>query len=293
MTGERQGVGVVAALVMLLAAGCSDAAGPRETNSSDEASAGESALDSTRPAARHELRRAVGRLLSRPALGFHLEIEFPDGLVHHRLEGGADTAEKTWWVVAETASAGEDPLAWSARSDGGRTWMQMDAWTPPRTGCWLEVAPGTVPLGFLGLTPGIPGYVRLLGHLRADEDTSADPDSLAAHTDAGTVQILFPGQTSDAMGFTNLTRANVRDTDVALSIVLDDGQITSITTTGKSLLDAWPAARDRLDDEVEPFVEGMSSTLTFLDAAPPSPSPLLPPDELTFAASDKGCGPAR
>ena len=278
---------------MLLTAGCGPGATPSDEDGANPASQNEVAGDATRQGiARTELRRAVTELANRPTLGFQLEIEFPDGGGRQWIEGGADLRMKRWWIKAESSGAGAEPLPWSARSDGGRTWMQMEDWPHPRTGCWLEMPPGMVPLGVQGLTPRLPGYIGLLGWLRADGFDPSDPGVLIAHTDVGAVQVLFPGQTTEAMGMSNLKRADVRGTPVALRISLVDGEIRSISTTGADVLESWPAARDHLDDSLEPMLEEMSTTLTFLDAVPPPPSPLAPSDELIMQMSDTGgCAP--
>ena len=278
---------VAAALMVPLAAGCGSESVP-DRDSADPARPDEAAVDTSREAARAELRQAVKDLANRPTVGFQLEIDFPEDAGHHWLKGGADLREDEWWITAETSSGGDEPLAWSARSEGGRTWMQMADWPQPKTGCWLEMPPGMVPLGFQGLTPGLPGYISLLGWLQADGFEASDPSVLIGHTDAGAVQALVPGQTADAMGMSSLKRADVRDTKVDLRIELVDDRIRSISTTGMNLLESWPAARDQLDDRLEPFVEEMSTTLTFLDAAPAGPSPLAPPDDLIVQMSDDG-----
>jgi hypothetical protein len=278
---------VVAAMLVPLTAACGSESAP-DRESADPAGPSEGTVDTSREAARAELRHAVEDLANRPTVGFQLEIDFPEGAASHRLEGGADLREEEWWISAETSSDGDEPLAWSARSEGGRTWMQMADWPPPKTGCWLEMPPGMVPLGFQGLTPGLPGYISLLSWLRADGFDPSDPSVLIGHTDAGAVQALVPGQTADAMGMSGLERADVRDTHVDLRIDLVDGGIRSISTTGMDLLESWPAARDQLDDRLEPFVEEMSTTLTFLEVAPAAPSPLAPPDDLIVQMSDDG-----
>jgi hypothetical protein len=55
--------------------------------------------------------------------------------------------------------------------------MQMVGWPEPAAGCWLQMSPGEVPVGFLAMTPGIPAYVGVLGAVKA---LGFDPDHVGS-----------------------------------------------------------------------------------------------------------------
>jgi hypothetical protein len=268
----RTAVGsVLAAGLLLTATGC----GSGDTTSADEASASQSPTSSATPVDQRaladvekRLQAAVDAMQEEPVTRFRHAIELfakdasvTDGLVD------ADG----WQATTTQYSSGGDPQAvMHVRSSGGHVWMQMDHWTPPAKGCWLQMEPNTVPLGYAGMTADEPAYFGVIGALHALRP--GEGDAFQGGMDVAQSLSLLGGSA------VNEISVDPGHEDVHMRVTLAGGRVSEVLLSGQEIVRAVDAAGGSISDNVRESLPRLSVSLRF-PAPTGEESPLVAPPE--------------
>jgi hypothetical protein len=244
--------GVLAALVAVALTSCSAddpklkgaAAEPAATPSPTAASAGSNVAES-----RHRFRAARERLLSSTdtSIEFRYDVRVDDE-VAARTQGTAYLDREEWATETVSKVPGRyKTYVWHAVSSAGRTWMQMDAWKPPISGCWLQMGPRELPLGVTGLLPGIPAYLALPKAMRVDGYLDT-PASMPATLRLDLAVTLVPNRILEQLRG-GVSRKRMRGQEVQLVVHLEGSRLDGYEMAGSDFRRAWAYAGGSISPE--------------------------------------------
>jgi hypothetical protein len=162
------------------------------------------------------------------------------------------------------------------RSIGSAQWMQMDDWVG-RVGCWLELTPAEVPVGYAYMTPGRPVPIHLLGELSRTRRGYAVPYRLAVR--------MFNGQLIERA---RLDEVDEPETPVKVYLRFTGGSLLDITVFGEDLVAALPR-RHPGRRTLRAFTDALTVSVGFQDG---SPRPVVTPrEDLVFTEDEGTCRP--
>ena len=176
----------------------------------------------------------------------------------------------------------------------GRThvYMQMVGWPEPYAGCWLQMGPDQVPVGFLAMSPGVPAYVGVLGAVRAlgfdaeDDDGSRIEVSLSLRG----ALLLLTGRTVQALA---VPPDAVRGTRVPARVYLEDGVVTDVTVDGADIVEGVRSAGGDADSQYAGYLAALDVTIRYTPAPDGSDPVTAPKAGLVMSAEDmdarRGC----
>ena len=119
------------------------------------------------------------------------------------------------------------------RAVGADLFMQLSTWEEPLAGCWLRTGPGQVPGGQLAMTPGVPGFITLLGALRPEVVVTQDGDTIVLGADLP-LRIGFQLLTTGVLGLVQLDASQLNGASVPVGVKLTGGVLTDVELQGGS-----------------------------------------------------------
>lgn len=239
---------------------------------------------------RQRFRAARERLLASTdtTIEFRYDVRL-GGEVATRTQGTADVAREEWATETVAKVPGRDkPYVWHALSSKGRTWMQMDDWEPPASGCWLQMGPGEVPLGVTGLLPGIPAYTALPKAIRVQGYLDSN-SSLRASLRLDLAATMLPSQLLQKLKGVNGKRA--RDEQVGLVVHLDGSRLEGYDLEGASFRRAWAYAGGHITPQAAQALTGVEFRVRFPEEQTPR-KVRVPEAKRIFTKGEDGCGVA-
>ena len=182
----------LAALALLAAlAGCGGGDDPgstpeAETPSTSASHVGAASADDVKLL----FREALKPLVDQPVIDFRHDVFSGQALA---IETKGRAFQQAGWQSTTTspkelgsseAPQGEEVKgSMEVRAVDADLYMQLSTWEKPLAGCWLRTGPGQVPGGQLAMTPGVPGFVTLLGALRPEVVVDQDGDTIVIGAD--------------------------------------------------------------------------------------------------------------
>jgi hypothetical protein len=115
--------------------------------------------------------------------------------------------------------------------------MQLSTWEEPLAGCWLRTGGDQVPGGQLAMTPGVPGYITLLGALRPEALVAQDGDKLVIGADVP-LRLGLQLLTTGVLGLLQLDASQLDDAFVPVGVKLTEGVLTDVELRGSDLIEA-------------------------------------------------------
>ena len=148
------------------------------------------------------------------------------------------------------------------RAVGDDLYMQLSTWEKPLAGCWLRTGPGQVPGGQLAMTPGVPGYVTLLGALQPGVVVSQDGDNVVVGADVP-LRVGLQLLTTGVLGLLQLDASQLDGASVPVGIRLTAGVLTDVELKGADLVGAVRAAGGAVPPEAEATVGQLRISLNY------------------------------
>jgi hypothetical protein len=171
-------------------------------------------------------------------------------------------------------------------------YMQLSTWRPPLAGCWLRTGPGQVPGGQLAMTPGVPGFVTLLGALRPEAVVDQDGDKTVIAADVPLrmgLQLLTTG----VLGLLQLDAGQLEGASVPLGVQLTDGVLTAVELHGADLLSAVRAAGGDASPDAEVTLGQLRISVTYRAGPDDAQKVTAPAEDLVMTnadvQADRGC----
>ena len=133
---------------------------------------------------------ALKPLVDQPVIDFRHDVYSGEALAIEtkgrafQQAGWQSTTTSPKELASSEAPQGDDIKgSMEVRAVDADLFMQLSTWQKPLAGCWLRTGPGQVPGGQLAMTPGVPGYITLLGALRPQVVVSQDGDTVVIGAD--------------------------------------------------------------------------------------------------------------
>ncbi len=286
----------VLALLTVLA-GCSDDPAPTpeaETpSSSPTVSAG--IADDVEVVFRAGLRQ----LVDQPVIDFRHDVYTGQALA---IESKGRAFQQAGWQARTTspkelgspdAPQGDDIKgSMDVRAVGADLYMQLSTWEEPLAGCWLRTGSGQVPGGQLAMTPGVPGYVTLLGALQPKVVVKQDGDTLVLGADAP-LRIALQLLTTGVLGLVQLDASQLDGTSVPVGVRLSSGVLTDVELQGADLVSAVRAAGGEVSPEAEATLSELRISVSYKAGPADAPAVTAPEDDLVMTNADveanRGC----
>ena len=178
------------------------------------------------------------------------------------------------------------------RAVGADLYLQLSAWQPPLSGCWLRTGPGQVPGGQLAMTAGVPGYVTLLGALRPDQVVGQDGDTIVLAAEVP-LRIGLQLLTTGALGLLQLDASQLDGSSVPLGVRLTGGVLTDIELRGADLVGAVRAAGGEVSADGDATLGQLRVEVTYRPGPGDAPRVSAPADDLVMTNADvkanRGC----
>jgi hypothetical protein len=178
------------------------------------------------------------------------------------------------------------------RAAGADLFIELSTWQPPLAGCWLRTNAGQVPGGQLAMTPGVPGYVTLLGALRPVEVVSQDGDKTIIGANLP-LRIGLQLLTTGVLGLLQLQASQLDGTSVAMGVQLTDGVLTDVELLGPDLLTAVRAAGGDVTPDAEVTLKELRSSVSYRPGPADAPVVTAPADDVVMSNGDlqanRGC----
>ena len=179
------------------------------------------------------------------------------------------------------------------RAVDDEVYMQLSTWKAPLAGCWLRTSGGQVPGGQLAMTPGVPGYVTLLGALRPDAVVAQDGDKLVIGADVP-LRVGLQLLTTGVLGLLQLDASQLDGASVLVGVKLTDGVLTDIELRGSDLIDCGACGgRRRLARRARPRWADLRISLGYKPGPDKAPEVTAPAEDLIMTNADvkanRGC----
>jgi len=286
---------------MLLAAlaGCSAGGDPGATPETGSPSAATSPTAAGTDDAKTVLRAALKPLVDQPVIDFRQDVFSGQALAIEtkgrafQQVGYQSTTISPKQLGSSEAPQGEDVKgSMDVRAVDADLYMQLSTWDEPLAGCWLRTGPGQVPGGQLGLTPGVPGYITLLGALRPNEVVAQDGDKLVIAADVP-LRIGLQLLTTGALGLVQLDASQLDGASVPLGVKLSGGVLTDVELQGADVVSAVRAAGGVVPPDAEATLGQLRITLNYRPGPADAPQVTAPADDLVMTNADvqanRGC----
>lgn len=291
-------LGTILSLAVLVV-GCGSADQERAARpipGASTAAAQESAEPSAAPApiapakARAALERGVRAVAAEGVTTFRFEMS-TSGV---NIETSGRYTRRGWSALTEIVTSDRidgDTLWMHTRSVGGEVYMQMVGWPPPRTGCWLPMAPGAVPVGILALRPDEPAYVSVLADLTARGFDAADGSVVLADLGLRFAALLMSGQSLEGA---DATAGALTDAVVPVTVTLAGARIRTLRMAGEDISAAFRDAGVTLSLDTRLALPSLNYSITYDLAAAElvAVGPIVAPPEdlvMTLDSTQDGC----
>jgi hypothetical protein len=286
----------VLALLTVLA-GCSDDPGgtpEAETPSTDPAESGVPGDD-----AKRLFGEALTPLVDQPVIDFRHDVYSGQALA---IETKGRAFQQAGWQSTTTSpkelTSSEAPQgdevkgSMEIRAVDADLYMQLSTWEKPLAGCWLRTGPSQVPGGQLAMTPGVPGFITLLGALRPQVVVSRDGETVVVGADAP-LRIGLQLLTTGVLGLLQLDASQLDGASVPVGVKLTAGVVTDIELQGADLVGAVREAGGAVPPDAEATVRQLRVALNYRPGPADAPSVAAPADDLVMTNADvdaeRGC----
>ena len=244
-------------------------------------------------------REALKPLLDQPVIDFRHDIFSAQALA---IETRGRAFQQAGWQATTTSpkelTSPEAPQgdevkgSMEVRAVGADLYLQLSTWQEPLAGCWLRTGPGQVPGGQLAMTPGVPGFVTLLGALRPQVVVSQDGDTTVIGADVP-LRVGLQLVTTGVLGLLQLDAGQLDGASVPVGVELTAGVLTGVELQGPDLVSAVRAAGGEVAPDAEPTVGELRISLSYKPGPPGAPKVTAPADDLVMTNADvdakRGC----
>ncbi len=178
------------------------------------------------------------------------------------------------------------------RAVGADLYLQLSTWAKPLSGCWLRTGPGQVPGGQLAMTPGVPGFVTLLGALRPKVVVRQDGDATVVGADVP-LRVGLQLLTTGVLGLLQLDAGQLDGASVPVGVRLTSGVLTDVELQGADLVTAVRAAGGDVSPDAEATLGQLRIALSYKAGPADAPGVTAPADHLVMTNADvkanRGC----
>jgi len=290
---------VLALLVVVALSGCGGGDDPAGTPEAETPSTGPTATDTSADTAEALFRAAVTPLVDQPVIDFRHDVFSGAALA---IETRGRAFQQAGWQSTTTspkelgsseAPQGQDVKgSMEVRAVDDDLYMQLSTWQEPLAGCWLRTGPGQVPGGQLAMTPGVPGFITLLGALAPQVVVEQDGGTVVIGADVP-LRIGFQLLTTGVLGLVQLDASQLGGASVPVGVRLTDGVVSDVELQGGDLVSAVRAAGGDVPPEAEITLSQLRISVSY-EAGPADAAPVTAPaDALVMTNADvkanRGC----
>ena len=246
---------------------------------------------------------ALKPLVDQPVIDFRHDVYSGEALAIEtkgrafQQAGWQSTTTSPKELASSEAPQGEDVKgSMEVRAVDADLYMQLSTWEKPLAGCWLRTGPGQVPGGQLAMTPGVPGYVTLLGALRPQVVVRQDGGTVVIGADMP-LRIGLQLLTTGVLGLLQLDASQLDGASVPVGVKLTDGVLTDVELKGSDLVSAVRAAGGEVPPEAEITLGQLRISLNYKAGNADAPQVSAPADDLVMTNADvkakRGCSPQK
>jgi hypothetical protein len=290
----------VAAFTLLAAlAGCGGGDDPGGTPEAEAPSASTTASAATAEDVQRLFSEALEPLVEQPVIDFRHDVYSGQALA---IETKGRAFQQAGWQSRTTSpkelSSSEAPQgdevkgSMEVRAVDADLYMQLSTWEKPLAGCWLRTGPGQVPGGQLALTPGVPGFVTLLGALRPQVVVTEDGDTVVIGADVP-LRVGLQLLTTGVLGLLQLDASQLDGAAVPVGVKLIGGVLTDVELQGADLVSAVREAGGEVSPDAEATVGQLRIALNYKPGPADAPKVTAPADDLVMTNADveakRGC----
>ncbi len=286
-------------MLALLAAiaGCSDDPGGTPEAETPSTGPAESAVPGDD--AKRLFGEALTPLVDQPVIDFRHDVYSGQALA---IETKGRAFQRAGWQSTTTSpkelTSSEAPQgdeikgSMQVRAVDADLYMQLSTWEKPLAGCWLRTGPGQVPGGQLAMTPGVPGFITLLGALRPQVVVSQDGDAVVIGADVP-LRIGLQLLTTGVLGLLQLDANQLDGASVPVGVKLTAGVVTDVELQGADLVGAVREAGGEVSPDAEATVGQLRVALSYRPGPADAPKVATPEDDLVMTNADvdaeRGC----
>ena len=244
-------------------------------------------------------RAALKPLVDEPVIDFRHDVYSGEALAIEtkgrafQQAGWQSTTTSPKELTSPDAPQGDEIKgSMDVRAVGDDLYMQLSTWEKPLAGCWLRTGPGQVPGGQLAMTPGVPGYVTLLGALQPRVVVSQDGDTVVVGADVP-LRVGLQLLTTGVLGLLQLDAGQLDGASVPVGVRLTAGVLTDVELKGADLVEAVRAAGGAVSPDAEATVGQLRISLNYRPGNADAPKVTAPDDDLVMTNADvkaqRGC----
>ena len=285
--------GWLAVLALLAAlAGCGGDDEPGGSPEAESTSASPTASATSADDVELLFREAIKPLVDQPVIDFRHDVYSGPALA---IETKGRAFQQVGWQSTTTspkelgsseAPQGEDVKgSMDVRAVDADLYMQLSTWEKPLAGCWLRTGPGQVPGGQLAMTPGVPGFVTLLGALRPEVVVQQEGDTIVIGAEVP-LRIGFQLLTTGVLGLVQLDASQLDGASVPVGVKLTDGVLTEVELQGADLVSAVRAAGGDVPPDAEITLSQLRISVSYKAGPPDAPQVTAPADDLVMTNAD-------
>ena len=286
-------------VLLTVLAGCSGGDDPRGTPEAETPSSSPTASAGTADDVKVLFRAALKPLVDQPVIDFRHDVHSGQALA---IETKGRAFQQAGWQARTTspkelgspdAPQGDDIKGlMEVRAVGADLYMQLSTWKKPLAGCWLRTGSGQVPGGQLAMTPGVPGYVTLLGALQPKVVVEQDGDTIVIGADVP-LRIALQLLTTGVLGLVQLDASQLGGASVPVGVKLTAGVLTDVALEGADLVSAVRAAGGDVPPEAEATLGQLRISVNYKVGPADAPAVTAPGDDLVMTNADvdanRGC----
>ena len=300
----RSGLAALALLAALAGCGGGDEpSGTPEAESPAASAASSESSDASGTASPDDvealLHAALKPLVDQPVIDFRHDVYSGQALA---VETKGRAFQQAGWQATTTSpkeldnsqppQGAEIKGSMQVRAVDADLYLQLSTWGPPLAGCWLRTGSGQVPGGQLAMTPGVPGYVTVLGALRPGQVVGQDGDEIVLAAEVP-LRIGLQLLTTGVLGLLQLDAGQLEGSTVPLGVRLTGGVLTDIELRGADLVSAVRAAGGEVPPDAEVTLAQLRVTVTYKPGPSDAPRVSAPADDLVMTnadvKADRGC----
>jgi len=245
------------------------------------------------------LRSALEPLLGEPVIDFRHDVYSGTALA---IETKGRAFQHVGWQSTTTSPKQLDSPqppqgdaikgSMRVRDVGEDLYLQLSTWGPPLASCWLRAGSGQVPGGLLAMTPGVPGYVTLLGALQPAQVVGQDGGKAVIAAEVP-LRIGLQLLTTGALGLLQLQAGQLDGASVPVGVRLTDGVLTDVELRGTDLVSAVRAAGGDVSADAEVTLGQLRVRVSYKPAPGAAPRVTAPAGGLVMTNADvkanRGC----
>jgi len=244
-------------------------------------------------------RAALKPLVDQPVIDFRHDVFSGQALA---IETKGRAFQQAGWQSTTTSpkelTSSEAPQgdevkgSMEVRAVDADLYMQLSTWEKPLAGCWLRTGPGQVPGGQLAMTPGVPGFITLLGALRPAVVVEENGDTVVIGADVP-LRLGLQLLTTGVLSLLQLDASQLEGASVPVGVRLTAGVLTDVELQGADLVSAVREAGGDVTPAAEATVGQLRISLNYKPGPADAPKVTAPADDLVMTNEDveakRGC----